>query len=587
MYKVRLKHLFLVASLSLVTVIHTSGQAPIDSASQHIDGNFNIVRAQFSGQEAFNTVAFMEKYWRIAGNEGFNASIHYVADLLEEAGFVPVEVADKESKLTLRIEKRPMDDLTWEPVSGWLEISANGKSEKILDFSTNRNMIAVNSWSTPDQGIEAELVFLKPELKPEEIAKLDLKGKIVFIEGSARRLFRTLVKDRGALGIITYNNPDYLQPAENVNSIQFSSIPQDSVLKSWAIVTSFHARESLLKFNSLGKVMARVNIQTKLYKSEELTLVADIKGTKYPNERIVYSAHVQEPGANDNASGVAAQAEMARVAANLVKSGQFVPDRTMTFLFGDEIISTRRYVQEDEERAKGIKWGISLDMVGEDTERTGGSFLIEKMPDPSAIWTRGDDKHTEWGGYPLTKEQIKPGYFNDFIIEIFKMQGKYANWEVNTNPFEGGSDHVPFLRANIPGLLLWHFTDAFYHTDGDRLDKVSMKTLENVGTGALVAGLTLVNADDDLANYMIQLVGKKANERLMREYELSKAAIASGGNKAEEEDILNTWTDYYKSSLKTIRGLIHDMSDQTKSNLISQEKRIDQQGDKLVKRLSY
>ena len=32
---------------------------------------------------------------------------------------------------------------------------------------------------------------------------------------------------------------------------------------------------------------------------------------------------------------------------------------------------------------------MSLDMVGEDVKKTGGSFLIEKMPDPSAIWTRG------------------------------------------------------------------------------------------------------------------------------------------------------------------------------------------------------
>lgn len=54
---------------------------------------------------------------------------------------------------------------------------------------------------------------------------------------------------------------------------------------------------------------------------------------------------------------------------------------------------------------------------------------------------------------------MKPHYFNDFIINTFKQQGEFANWKVNNNPFEGGSDHTPFLRADIPGLLLWHFTD--------------------------------------------------------------------------------------------------------------------------------
>jgi len=80
---------------------------------------------------------------------------------------------------------------------------------------------------------------------------------------------------------------------------------------------------------------------------------------------------------------------MARLTAQLVTAKQIAPQRTITFLWGDEIISTGRYIRDDSVRAKGIKWGLSLDMVGEDVQKTGGSFLIEKMPDPSAIWTRG------------------------------------------------------------------------------------------------------------------------------------------------------------------------------------------------------
>jgi len=113
---------------------------------------------------------------------------------------------------------------------------------------------------------------------------------------------------------------------------------------------------------------------------------------------LVFSAHIQEPGANDNATGVGVALEMAAITAKLMKEEKISLKRTLTFLWGDEIISTRRYVQEDSIRARDIKWGISLDMVGENTAITGGTFLIEKMPDPSAIWTRGNDKHTEWGG---------------------------------------------------------------------------------------------------------------------------------------------------------------------------------------------
>ena len=57
-------------------------------------------------------------------------------------------------------------------------------------------------------------------------------------------------------------------------------------------------------------------------------------------------------------------------------------------------------------------------MVGEDTQKTGGSFLIEKMPDPSAIWTRGTDKHTEWGAGDVTGKRFFPSLFQRFYISI-------------------------------------------------------------------------------------------------------------------------------------------------------------------------
>src|SRR5205823_10730208 len=119
------------------------------------------------------------------------------------------------------------------------------------------------------------------------------------------------------------------------------------------------------------------------------------------------------------------------------------PERTMTMLFGNELSQTQNYLADDPARTKNVRWGMRLDMVGEDTKKTGGTFLIEKMPDPSAVWTRGDDRHTEWGGSPLTKDRIRPHYFNDFLLARCLEQAAATGWVVRTNPFEGGSDHTP------------------------------------------------------------------------------------------------------------------------------------------------
>jgi hypothetical protein len=491
----------------------------------------------------------------VVGNEGFNRSIYKVAEELEEAGFVNEDVATDNTILTYRIEKRPLQRPTWEPVDATLQIE--GETTPLLQHSTNRNMIALNSYSTPKTGVTGEVVYVQNTRKLKEI---DVKGKIVFVESSPSRVFKQAVVEQGALGVLSYSNPKYLQPEKNTTSIQFRSIPLDKNTKGWAIAMSYQAKERLKAKLAEGKVHVKVNISTKIYPSEELTIVADIKGNTLPEERLVFSAHVQEPGANDNASGIGVALEMAMVTAKLVKEGKLQPKRTLTFLWGDEIVSTGRYVKDNEERAKNIKWGISLDMVGENTAITGGTFLIEKMPDPSAVWTRGNDKHTEWGGRPMTLKEMKPHYLNDFVIQIFREQGKRANWEVNTNPYEGGSDHVPFLRGNIPSVLFWHFTDQFYHTDNDRLDKVSQTTLANVDTASLVTAYTLLNANEHTAKKVIVTIEKAAITRLNEELKQGKIALAKGETLEEQENIINAWKDWYIQALTTTQDMVANVS---------------------------
>ena len=400
---------------------------------------------------------------------------------------------------------------------------------------------------------------------------------------SPRTLYTTAMKN-GALGILSYNMPAYLQPKKNTTSIQFRSIPYHAQ-NIWGLALSYQAKEKLKKALRKGTVNVKVDINTKSYASEELTIVAEIKGAVKSDERLVFSAHVQEPGANDNASGVGVQLEMAKVAAQFVKNKTAKINRTLTFLWGDEIVSTQRYIEEDSLRATTLKWGISLDMVGENTALTGGSFLIEKMPDPSAIWTHGNDKHTEWGGRPLTLADMKPHYLNDFILHIFEEQGKFANWEVNTNPFEGGSDHTPFLRANIPGLLLWHFTDQFYHTDNDRLDKVSKETLKNVGTGALVSGLVLLNSDATTAQIALENIQIRAEKRLKAEFELSQQSIKKGNKMATEIEILTAWNDWYQKTFDSLKDMANESDNDLNLSIRNAKAALNTQTETYIKKL--
>jgi len=542
---------------------------------------FDAVRPAYSGDRALSTVAFVEQRWRWPGNRGFDESIDHVAEQLRAAGYVDEKAAKPTDRLTFRIEQRPMSGPAWDPLDASLTIV--GSPAPLLRWATNRNMLAVNSSSTPEGGVEAEVVSVGNG-DNGAFDRVSVAGNVVFGDMPVGRLSNEARK-RGAIGVLAYSMPAYTQPETHRTSIQFSSISADTAAKVWGLLLSYEAREALQRALAAGPVRVRVMTRSRFSRSVERTVIADVHGSTKPNERFVFSAHVQEPGANDNASGVGAQVEMARVVSSLVQAGTVDPRRSVTFIWGNEIQQTRDYLA-DASRAATVKWGLSLDMVGEDTQKTGGTFLIEKMPDPSAVWTRGDDHHTEWGGRPLTVDQLRPHFFNDFVLRRCLDQAAVTGWVVRTNPFEGGSDHVPFLDAHKPGVLFWHFTDVYYHTDGDRLPNVSPRELANVGVSALVSALTLASADGATARALVAELERAAIARLDAESALSAEAVAKGGDRGKERLILDTWTDWYRRAVRTTSEIeVGGSSRETQAAIDAADAAVEKAGKERVAKL--
>ena len=142
-----------------------------------------------------------------------------------------------------------------------------------------------------------------------------------------------------------------------------------------------------------------------------------------------------------------------------------------------------------------------------------------------------------------------PHYFNDLVLNRCYEQGKDNGWVVKANPFEGGSDHTPFLNAKIPGLLMWHFTDQFYHTDGDRIDMVSATEMKNSGVSALAAAYTLTAANEATTLALVAELQKNAADRLQVEYALSAQAIKDGTAADVEKHKIDVWAKWYTDAI--------------------------------------
>ena len=507
------------------------------------------VSAGISGERAFRTVDYVQRYFRLPGNRGFDLAIDTVASLLRVAGYVDEATASPTARLVYRVESRPMRDLAWTPEGASITIVS--QAAPLQSWPKNLNMIAINSVSTAPEGVTAAVVDVGAGAEAD-FAAVDVKGKIVLAEGNARSIFVRAMQ-KGAAGVLAAQKlPEYNQQSKNITSIQFTGIARDTLTPGWLLFVSRASRDALKSALTRGPVSVHVVVKTLLESRPERTLVAEIRGASVPSERFMYSAHVQEPGANDNATGVGTLAEMARVAAQLVKAGTANPKRTVTFLWGDEIRSTDRFIKEDSVRRSGVQWGMSLDMVGENTAKTGGTFLLEKMPDPSAVWVRGEDKHSEWGGRPLAEKDIRPHWFNDFVRQRCLDRAAQTGWVVKANPFEGGSDHTPFLNAQIPAVLLWHFTDQHYHTDLDRIDMVSATSLGNVGSCALTTGLLLADGSRPVVLAALEELTRAAEKGIATQKALGRDTLSRGGTVETERHIIDAWRDFYLGAIDRI-----------------------------------
>ena len=560
---------------SSVSVRSADASLPLDrKLPARVEQVYRRLSKAFSPSRAMGVVSFMSKAWRLPGNPAFEASQDRIGHDLAEAGFRMVRSAAEASAAVQPggvqwYEEFPSNTPAWEPVSATVTMSdvasgaaSDGAATVVLDMSRplDRVSLCINSFSTPPDGVRAQLAVVGRGVSPADYAKVDVRGKIVLGEADTRRLFDMAVRQRGAAGVMSTAAADYTRPDDTPDVVQWSGIPYDETLHAFGFKISPRLATRLKERGAAGEVTLKVAISTRFRPRSNRTLVAEIPGRTRPDERVVLVAHVQEPGANDNASGCATLLEMARALARGIARGAIPrPARTLTFLWGDEIAASRQWLRADATRPPGVRYAFSLDMTGEDVAKTGGAFLIEKQPDPSAVWVRPSDPHTEWGSGNVTADTLKGNLLNDVHLAVCLRRARDTRWAVKTNPYEGGSDHSVFLAAGVPALLDWHFTDRYYHTNLDTPDKTSPAEMANVGVAVGTTAWLLASANERDAGAVTDLVEQAALARLDLERDQSRQALAAATDVAaarvREQEVFAAWQKWYVEALQSVLAL--------------------------------
>ena len=531
----------------------------VASAAGFLDGRFDE-------RAAMELVTFMDGYWRNAANEGFNASIDEIQHRLATGGFTVRAVGPADGP-SVWIEQFGRAN-GWDYSVGTLALAADGaKAEDVLlSRAQHRVALCINSFPTPPESIVAPIVDVGQGTAADYGGK-DVRGAVVLGDAGPVRLWQMAVVQRGAIGVVSTALENYIRPGppgskddarprSEWNVLQWGGVPYDEARRGFGFKATPRAAARIRARLAEGPARVRVEIASSFSPGPVRSLVAEIPGAVKPEERVLLVAHVQEPGANDNASGCATLMELARAVLQGIREKKIPsPGRTLTFIWGDEMRASRQWIQDHPAEAKQVRYMFSLDMTGENTRLTGAPFLIEKAPDPTAVWSRPSDPHTEWGSSPVSADSLKGTLLNDVFLAVCQRSA----WQVQTNPYEGGSDHSVFLAAGVPSVLAWHFPDRFYHSSLDRPGMTDPAEMKRVGVNVAAAALLLAGTTPRDAIDITRLIEQAALSRLALERRQGAALVSAAPDKAAAEAteaaVMAAWRKWYGEALREVLEL--------------------------------
>jgi len=538
--------LMLVAELGWTAPQKATGQNLVDEIRVYRDR----IAPAFTGKLSSRTVATFQTYWRHAGNKDFNSCMDTLAKELTAAGYS----SRSDSFRLLVADTRVPGAKAWQPHAASLRLIAP-LDTLLCSMAAAKMCLCPQSYSTPPAGFSGELVFVDSLA----IGRGALSGKIAYTHRRPRAVYRQAILTGGAAGIVSTYLPNYNQPQSHPDLISMDALPYKATPHAFAFKLSYGGQQLLDSLLAAGPVKVLARVKTTFTAKIVREVHASIRGATRPHESIALIAHVDEPGANDNASGSATLLEIATTLHRLMTNGDLpYPARTLHFTWVEEFATVQRWQKAAPDSFKQVIAAFVLDMVGEDTQKTGGTFLIEKMPDPSAIWTRPPDQHTQWGSTRLQPKDLHGSYLNELLLTACRTVAENDNWVVRTNPFEGGSDHVPFLRQGIPAVLAWHFTDVFYHTSGDQIDKVSVAEMRRAGVSIASAALFIANCQASQAQALLNALRERGNWRLFNELNNSQNRLARPSNGAtpeSEQRVLKAWAKWYREAFASVSTL--------------------------------
>jgi hypothetical protein len=381
---------------------------------------------------------------RHPGTPGEKAGIEWGVNKLKALGFDKVYTEDVE-------------------MNGWVR---GLETAEILLPSYQKMIITAlgRSKSTPEGGLEAEIVHFKNYAELEKAVDDSLKGKIAFISNRmqrfkdgagygpaniARSKGHELAAQKGAEALLirSIGTDDHRNPHTGATNVAmgYTAVP--------AVALSNPDADQLIRLMEYGHTpKIRLNIQTKdLGPIITKNVIGEITGRELPNEIVVIGGHLDSwdlgTGAVDDGAGVA------------------IAMATGAFIKNHANMRPRRTIRV-------ILWGA------EELGLIGARAYAKARQDDGTISNHVIGSESDFGAGPVYGLQSSTNVSPNAIHVIDTMAGLMGKLGVSrrTGNTSGGPDMIPLSALGVPALnLMQDGSDYFdlHHTPDDTFDKVN------------------------------------------------------------------------------------------------------------------
>jgi aminopeptidase YwaD len=510
------------------------------------DAEIRMLINELSGDRSFEQIRILTQWHRDSGMDGYFEAANYVVDQAKKAGLEDV-----------RFIEQVMEGPNYTAKSAELWI-VEPIEIKLADIGDHAVYLADGS---SDADVTAEVVWIGTGTKAE-LENIDVNGKIVLINGSPGTAVTNAVWGKGAVGVISYTTSESKSPMDFPDQIAWTRIQVTAPEgKQGTFAFNLPPRKGetlkkMLQTNSMqdffatgkktmgGKVVVRAKVDTEISKAPGRTGFVEgwIKGSKYHDQQIVLTAHLQEEqgSANDDGSGSANLLEIARTLNKLIAEGKIQrPLRDIRFWWTDEIYSEYRYFRDNPTEPSKLMINLHQDMVG--AKQSIGSRIQHLIYAPHSITSYLDAVFESVGTFVINTNNAfitagrMGGLPRPHSRPIYSTRGTKESFGARFVPFFDSSDNLNFVEGaiGVPSVALINWDDYYIHSSDDDLWQIDQTQLER--NAFIIASMAYYfgKVEKDQTNLLLAETYTQGNRRLANDLQASFNQIQTNPNKDE------------------------------------------------------